>query len=344
MSAAQLSRMAFGFASSQIIHAAVRLGVPEALGERTRAVPELAEALGCDETGLARLLEALSVLGVVEGDRGGQPRFALTELGRPLCAGHPESIRSSVLLYGEPAVWSAWGALAEGVRTGTAAFENVHGRALFDYMAGLPGLSAVFNRAMLEGTKPIAAALPEAYDFSTAGTVLDVGGGSGTLLAGVLAATPKQVRGILFDSPDGAAGAEATFEEAGVSDRVAVAHGDFFQRLPAADVMLLKGILHDWTDEQCAALLRNCRTAIEPEGRLLILEPLLAAESAAPGSTAPDSAAAVFSDISMLVYTGGRERRAADYRALLRGAGFELIWVTPPLSGTAVRALIAQPR
>ena len=331
---ATLSRMAFGYATSQILYAAVATGVPDALADGPRPARELARRLECDADGMARLLRALVVLGVVK--EAGPGLLALADLGRPLCAGHPRSIRSSVLLLGDPVPWQAWGALAHSARTGETAFDHSHGQPLFGYLAGDPGLSAVFNAAMQDGTDQVAAEVPKRHDFARARTVVDIGGGNGALLAGVLSAAP-QAHGILFDTAAGAAGAAGALLEAGLAGRCTIETGDFFRSVPAGDVLLVKGILHDWDDERCLRLLRNCRRSIAPDGQLLVLEPVVPNRL----DTA-EAAAAVMSDIAMLVYTGGRERNAGEFRALLAAGGFVLSAITP-LTGSAVCILAADP-
>jgi hypothetical protein len=335
MTVVNLSRMAFGYATSQILYAAVRLGVPDALAGGAMPVERLASELGCDPGGLTRLLRALIVLGVV--DEVGQEQITLAEQGRPLCANHPRSMRSSLLLLGDPAAWRAWGALTQGVRTGQAAFDHAHGRPLFDYLTDDPDLSEIFNTAMAEGTRWIAPEVPKVYDFTQAGTVVDVGGGNGTLLAAVLAAAPG-IRGILFDSAEGVVDAAATFQRAGLSDRASIQPGDFFEAVPKGDVMLVKGVLHDWDDQRCVTLLRNCRESITAHGRLLVLEPVLPTRL-----DTPEAGGVVMSDIAMLVYTGGRERSRAEFQDLLAASEFHLADVSPPLAGSTTRLLIADP-
>lgn len=330
-----LAQMAFGYATSQILYAAVRLGVPDALAPGPMPAEKLADCLACDPDGLTRLLRALVVLGVVDEVAPGQ--VTLTELGQPLCADHPRSMRSCLLLLGAPATWRAWGGLAHGVRTGEAVFGHVHGRPLFDYLATDPGLSGVFHTAMREGTEWIAPEVPKAYDFTAARTVVDIGGGSGPLLAAVLAAAPG-ARGILLDTAAGAAGAAQTLQRAGLSGRWSIEVGDFFEAVPAGDVMLVKGILHDWDDRQCVTVLRNCRESIAADGRLLVLEPVRPDRL----ETA-EAAGVVMSDIAMLVLTGGRERSRAEFGSLLAAGGFDLADVMPPLAGSAIRILVANP-
>lgn len=335
MTYANLTRMAFGYATSQILYAAVRLGVPDALADGAMPLGQLADTLECDPGGLTRLVRALVVLGVIE--QVAPEQVALTVQGRPLCANHPRSMRSSLLLLGAPAVWQAWGALTHGARTGKAAFDHAHGRPLFAYLAGDPDLSEVFNAAMGEGTEWVAHEVPKAFDFTGGGTVIDIGGGNGTLLSAVLAAAPD-ARGVLFDTAEGAADAVASFQRAGLADRVSVEHGDFFEAVPEGDVMLLKGILHDWDDQRCGIVLRNCRASIATDGRLLVLEPVLPVRL----DTA-EANGVVMSDIAMLVYTGGRERSRAEFQSLLAASGFHLADVQPPLAGSMIRIIIAHP-
>ncbi|MEV7964507.1 methyltransferase [Sphaerisporangium sp. NPDC088356] len=332
---ANLSRMAFGFATSQILYAAVRLGVPDALASGALPVEHLANSVGADPRALHRLLRALVVLGVAE--EGAPGHFALGELGLPLRADHPLSMRSSVLLFGDPATWQAWGALTHGVRTGEAAFDHVHGRPLFDYLAGHPHLSEIFNTAMREGAEQIAPAVPKAYDFTGVRTVVDIGGGNGTVLAAIVAAT-SGAQGVLFDTAEGAAGAAGTFQRAGVSDRCSIEVGDFFDAVPEGDLLLVKGVLHDWDDDRCTTLLRGCRKSITAGGRLLVLEPVMPERLGTP-----EAGGVVMSDIAMLVYTGGRERGREEFRHLLAAGGFDLAEVTPPLAGSAIRILVADP-
>ncbi|MFI5937558.1 methyltransferase [Actinoplanes sp. NPDC051494] len=328
-----LTHMAFGYATSQILHAAVRLGVPDALAGGPLPAAKLAAGTGCDPEGLARLARALVVLGVLaETDDG----YALTELGRPLCTGHPASLRTALLLLGDAATWAAWGSLADAVRLGGSAFEHAHGRPLFDHLAGDPVLSDLFGTAMGDGTGWVTAELTRVHDFSAARRVVDLGGGNGTLLAAVLAAAPR-AHGVLVDSAEGAVRAAETLRRSVPPDRWSVEPGDFFDAVPPGDVLLLKGILHDWDDDRCAVLLRHCRRAIAPDGRLLILEPVV------PPRAGPGAAASVLSDIAMLVLTGGKERTAAEFRTLLDSAGFALSGISGTLSGTSTRILTAVP-
>ncbi|MFI1995415.1 methyltransferase [Actinoplanes sp. NPDC020271] len=329
MTPQRLATLAFGHQPAQILYAAVRLGVPDALAGGPLPVAEL----GGDPAAMARLVSALTLLGIVTPRPDG--RVALADGARPLCADHPESIRAGILLAGDPAVLRAWAALPDAVRTGGPAFEHAHGRPLFQVLAERPELSALFGQTMRENSGPVAAALPALFDFGHATTVVDVGGGHGSVLAAVLAAAPGP-RGVLFDTVTGAASAPETLGARVPPDRWTVRTGDFFAGVPEGDVLILKGILHDWDDDRCVRILKRCRAALAPDGRLLVLETVLPASATGPPAYGP-----VMGDLAMLVWTGGRERTGEDFARLLGAAGFTVESVGEPIAGTAVRLIVA---
>lgn len=319
MQLAKLSQLAFGYANSQVLYATVRLGVADALADGPLPAAELARQTGCGSAELARLLRALILLGVVDAgeasDVAAAERVTLTELGRPLCAGHPQSLQSGILLQGDPAMWRAWGELSQGLRGGASAFACAHGQSLFDYIGGDPRLAAVFHSTMRAGAESLATGVVNAYNFGSAAIVADIGGGYGRLLAAVLEAAPA-ARGRLLDTAAGVAEASRTLHDAGLSGRCSVEVGDFFQGVPEGDVMLLNGILHDWDDERSALLLRHCRRAIAPDGHLLVLEQVRPDQLAGP-----EVAAAIMSDLAMLVYAGGGNAARRSSAACSLGPG-----------------------
>jgi hypothetical protein len=217
---------------------------------------------------------------------------------------------------GRPYYWGAWAQLLHSVRTGENAFRSLHGTDVWAYRREHPEEAQIFDHAMTSLTGRLNAAVVEAHDFGRYGTVVDVGGSRGALLAGILQRNPA-VRGILFDQPEVVAGAVA-------HDRMEVVGGSFFDAVPAGgDAYVLKSVIHDWEDAEAVAILRACRAAGAPV--VLLVERDLAADPLAP-----------FSDLNMLVGPGGRERTLDEYGALLRAAGFALSGsVTTPL-GTAV--------
>jgi hypothetical protein len=191
---------------------------------------------------------------------------------------------------------------------------------VWSFRAGNPEMSALFDLAMRENSRDIAREMLSAYDFTHFSHIVDVGGGNGTLIAGLLAAC-RQATGTLLDLAHVVAGAAEVLERAGVRQRCKVVAGSFFDSVPAgADAYVLKSILHDWGDPEAHTILRNCREAMHPGARLLVAERMLAQPN--------HGAEGKMSDLNMLVNAGGRERTCAEFTALLASAGFELRAVT----------------
>jgi hypothetical protein len=321
-----LTRLVNGYQVSQAIHVAAVLGVADHLAGGPRASDELAAATGSHPRALYRLLRALAAVGVFREEPG--RRFALTPLGACLRSDAPAPVGPLAEFAASPPQWQAWGALLHSVRTGENAFRHVHGVDVWAYRAAHPAAGEVFDRAMTGLTRTVAAAVRAAHDFSRYGTVVDVGGGQGELLAALLAAHPA-LRGVLFDQPHVVAGAPAALGAAGVAARCRVVGGDFFAAVPAGgDAYVLKQILHDWEDAEATAILRSCRRAIGPAGRLLVIERGIAA----PNEGAPGK----LTDLLMLVSAGGQERTEEEYAALFAAGGFRLVGVTPTAAGMSI--------
>jgi hypothetical protein len=253
--------------------------------------------------------------------------FALTPTAELLREG-PGSLRGLALLWGEAGP-VAWGDLLGTLRTGRTGYQLMTGMREWEYYAANPEAAAVFNGGMTALSRMQADAVVAAYDFPATGTVVDVAGGHGTLLAAILRARPG-LRGVLFDAPAVVAGARPVLEAAGVADRCGVVGGDFFEAVPAGgDVYTLKFIVHDWDDERAAAILRTCRRAIGAGGTLLILETVVPAGAAGPSA---EFVTALRRDVNMMAWTGGRERTAEEFGVLLDAAGFRLERVLPTTS------------
>ncbi len=322
---AHLRSLITGYETSQVVYVAARLGVADFLAAGPRTAEELAQALGVNAGALQRLLRSMAALGLLT--HLGGSRYALTGTGARLRAGVPGSLRAVALLSGERS-YRAWGGLLHSVQTGETAFRHVFGTSTFEYMAAHPEVAGVYNEAMAAGAAERATALGAAYDFSGSGTVVDVGGGHGVLIVAILSANPG-LRGILLERESVTGGARQRIEAAGLESRCAVVAGDFFQSVPAGGgLYLLSHIIHNWDDQRSRTILSNCRAAMTPRARLLILEQVL------PERFDPSPAAvrASMADLHMLAITGGQERTAEEYRGLLAAAGFALTGVI----GTAV--------
>jgi hypothetical protein len=236
----------------------------------------------------------------------------------------PGSMHAAVLLFGG-ITDKAWGDLLYSVETGNPAFHRVFGMDSFSYMAQHPEEAANFDRAMSDFTRQIAIAVAAAYDFSTFRTIVDIGGGDGTLLAGILTAWPN-LRGILFEQPHVAQRAVEPVRAAGLMDRCEIRGGDFFHEVPGGgDAYVLKHVIHDWDDLRATMILENCHRAMHAAGKLLIIEGVYPPRI----DRSDESRGAASNDVNMLVCTGGRQRSEDEFRALLKSAGFKLTRIVP---------------
>jgi SAM-dependent methyltransferase len=296
------------------------------LSGRPQNAIKLAQFTHTHAPSLHRLMRTLASLGILTENDDHQ--FALTPLGEALKADAHGSAHATILLHGSDWHGAAFEQILYSVETGKTAMEKVWGLPLFDYLANNPDQASMFNKMItgLHSGEP--AAVAEAYDFSACRTVVDIGGGTGSVLAAILGNHPS-IRGVLFDSPHVVAEASSLLKAKSVLDHVAVQAGDFFTAVPAGgDCYVLSHILHDWDDEQCLTILRNCRKAMKPDGRLLIIEMVL------PPGDAPHPGKLL--DMVMLVVVGGVERTEAEYAALLSEAGFRLHGVVPTNSPVSI--------
>jgi hypothetical protein len=318
-----LMQLIFGFFPSAVIYVAARLKIPDLLAAGPKRSEELAGLTGTHAPSLYRLLRALAYLGILEETGSGS--FGLTDLGQPLRSDVPGSVWATSLLFGGEGVWRSWGELLSGVRSGEMVYRRIFGMEPFENQADDPEAAAMFNRAMSEGTRETAPAVIGVFDFTSFGTLVDVGGGDGTLLTAIVAATPG-LRGVLFDTAAGVAQAPERLEAAGVADRCQIVEGDFFQAVPdGGDAYIMKSIIHDWDDDRCVTILGNCRRAMADGGKVLIVEPVL------PPKVEPSFTVlgTIMSDINMLLVTGGKERTEAEFAEVLRSAGLQLTSVAP---------------
>jgi orsellinic acid C2-O-methyltransferase len=303
--------------TTQAICAACVLRLPETLAAGALGADALAEATGCHAPSLARLMRALVTLGVCDFDDAG--RYRLTAVGELLREDHALSVRAWALLAGGP-IWQRWSELDQSVRSGSSHRRRHGGVDGFEDLGASAAAAALFYQAMVAITRPIAAAVADAIDPAGVQRVVDVGGGSGELLAQVLAAHPS-LHGVLFDLPHGLEGATAVLERAGVAARCTRVAGSFFDTMPeGAELYLLKSVLHNWDDARCVQILRGCRSAMAPQGRVLVIERVM---SERPGCTRHDRAVAR-SDLNMLVALSGRERTVREFAALFAQAGLVL--------------------
>jgi SAM-dependent methyltransferase len=302
------------FWAFHIVYALAELDVPDALRAAPRSSDTLSAELKLDADMLYRVLRAASMLGVCEEQEGRV--FALKGIGHALCRDEQASFRDFVVFQGRHGT-RLWKRLADCVRTGKSAVELETGKVAFDYLVSDPEVSDDFNRAMTATSNMSCDAFVAAYDMSFASKVVDVGGGRGRLLAGLLRQYP-QLHGVLYDLPSVVAGAPELMRSFGVAERAEIVSGNFFESVPAgADCYVAKSVIHDWSDDDARKILRNIRTALAPNGRALLFETVVGPRNAASFSK--------FLDLEMIVATdGGRERSADEFRALFSSAGLEM--------------------
>jgi hypothetical protein len=323
-----LYQLATAHYGSQALYVAAKLGVADHFGDGPTTAEALAAATKSHAPSLARVLRLLVTLGVLEEGDGG---FTLTAMGAALKSG-PGSFRAAVQLFAGPMVWGAWGDLLRTVETGEPAFARVFDTDSFGYFDSHPEEGANFDEAMGAFTRMISGAVAASYDFSALRSVIDVGGGEGVLLNGILKANPA-LRGTVFDLPRLEERARAQIAAAGLADRYAFHGGDFFESVPAGhDAYLLKHVIHDWNDERAVTILKSCRRAMGDQGKLLLVEGVYPPRVVAT----PECRGAAANDVNMLVCTGGLQRTEEAFRDLYAAAGFRLTRIVATPARVAV--------
>jgi hypothetical protein len=308
---------------AQLCFAACKLGLPDLLARGARTSEEIAAEIGAHPH-LHRLMRGLVACGALEQREDG--RFVLTEVGNQLRTDAASSMRNLVIEWGE-VIAPAMAALAHGAMTGETPFDHVFGMTVWDYRSQDAGLSQAFHGAAAAMTAHVATRLLTSYDFTGIRHVVDIGGGQGALLGRLLQAHPEMT-GKVFDRT--VEGADATLAALGVAGRAEVVAGDFFAAVPGGgDLYILKAIIHDWNDEEATRILANCRVAMAPEARLLLIERLMPALAVAGDET-------VMSPELRMALEHGRERTEAEFLTLLAAAGLGDVRVLPATVGYAV--------
>ncbi len=335
--AALASRLVDLVHSSWITHAidcGLQLGVFDALAEGPRPVAALAAELDCAAPTLRRLLVALASLELCAACD--DDSFELQPMGRLLCTHQEGSLRAwSQMWCGSLA--QLWAGLASSVRSGRSARHVSSGQEGFEHLERDAQRAAVFNDAMTANTYWVAQTFAQRVSMAGVRSIVDVGGGQGALLVAVLARHPS-MRGIVFDLPHAVDGARALLSRTVPDGRGEVRSGSFFEAVPQADAHLLKSVLHDWTDEACARLLRRCRAAAAPGGRLFVIERLIDGMLQARST----DRAWARSDLNMLLAHGARERTRAEYASMLTAAGYAVDGVIDLAMGYAAIAATAR--
>jgi hypothetical protein len=311
-----------GYFRSRALCAAARLGVADALGDDPRPLEQVAAACHAEPASLYRLLRALASFGVVAEPT---PRsFVLTSFGKPLRKDAPDSAWAGVVFWAD-LLADSWSHLTECVRTGQNA-EKVRPAGVASRWSQDPDAGAVFRAVM--GTSPAEDYMPiaRAWDFSKYDTVADLGGGGGALIAAVLESYPK-VQGFLVDRPEAIERAAPRFERGTLAARCKLVAADLTAEVPSgAMVYMLKHVLHVYEDGAAAGILRNCRSVLPADGRVLVIEFVL---PDVVDHADPELEQRLMSDLNMLAVTTGKERSAAEWKQLLASAGLQCHGIRP---------------
>jgi SAM-dependent methyltransferase len=328
---AEMRSLIAGYWVSRLVYVAARLNLADLMKDGPRTADELAERAGVNGPALYRMLRTLSSYGVFTEIKG--RRFKLTPLGSTLRSDVPASMHGFALfLIGSP-VWNAWEDLEFAVRTGQLPFDRMYGMPFYQYLNDHSENLKIFGEAMtsLSGTEnpEVATAFQKINTGGHVRTLVDVGGGFGSLLALILKKSAR-LRGVLFDLPSVVERArrDRHLTAAGIAPRCSFAGGDMFDSVPrGGDAYVMKYILHNWDDEHCVRLLTNCREAMNPGGRILV------ADAVVPPAEKPDWGKLL--DIQMMVVVPGKERTKEEFAALFERAGLRLTRIIPtrcPLS------------
>ncbi len=315
-----LLKIVNGYMLSQCVYVAAKLGVADFLRQGPKTPAELAAATGVHSESLFRVLRTLASAGIFSESELGQ--FELTPMAQFLCRDTPGSARGWTIMRGEEFLWQPWGNILHAVKTGQSAFPDVFKMDWPEYFSQNPGASEIFDDAMRSISAQKYAAAATAYDFSGIGTIADIGGGNGGLITAILEANPA-MRGILADLPHVIDGARHHIDAAGLTSRCDCVSIDMFEDVPkGADAYIMANVIHDWDDARSITILRNCRQALQPDGRMLLVEMVLS------GRNEPHLSKLV--DIEMLVMTdGGKERSENEFRELYEASDLQLTNVVP---------------
>ena len=321
----RMLQMITGYWVTQIVHAVANFCIADELAKGPATAADIASRRSTHPQATFRLLRACVSLGLVTLDA--QSRFVGTQLLDTLRSDAPGSLRGMAISQAGSGHWLPWGNFCQAIATGERQTMATLGDEIFDYYARTPAEAEAFTNAMTGRTAELAREAVRLIDTRSVAIAADIGGAAGALIHALMQANPD-LHGIVVDLPNIVPSAVAAAEKAGLQRRLSVVAGNFFDSVPAADLYVLKYILHDWDDAECIRILENCRRAMRPGGRVAAIE-LHLGEADEPGF-------APLVDLNMMVMVTGRERTASEYGALFAAADLRLANVTPTRSGMCI--------
>jgi hypothetical protein len=300
------------------VAALAELGVPDQLEGGPKSPQELAADTGAQADPLYRLMRATSSVGVLaEGTDG---KFSQTPMSAVLCKNARPSLRGYARMLGRDWHGRGWAHLADCVRTGGQALDAIYGMHIFKYFQQNREEAEIFDESMTGLSSVDGPAVADAYNFEGIHTIVDIGGGHGSLLATILERNP-QMKGTLYEVAYVVEGAKDRALK-NFRNRCEFASGDMFASVPTGtDAYIMKHIIHDWPDELCVKILKACRAGVNPGGKLLVVDCVIP-----PGN---DFSPIKFFDLQMLIFPSGRERTEDEFRDLLAAGGWKLNRIVP---------------
>ncbi|MEV0052217.1 methyltransferase [Saccharopolyspora shandongensis] len=315
----RMMAMVTGYWVTQTVRAAALYQLADHLAEGTDTPDAIAQAEGTDLGATRRLMRACASLGLMASPDGGT-HYSGTSLLSTLSKDDPNSLRGFAISQASPGHWLPWGRFPEAVRTGQHQSKAAHGDEIFDYFAKHLDEAALFTESMGNLSRAAAEDIAAVLDTKGVTLALDLGGANGEVVRAMLKVNPD-LHGAVFDLPHIVPDAAAAAEADGLTERFTTVGGDFFEEVPPADLYVLKYIMHDWDDDACVRILKNCRASLKEGGRVVVVD-LLIPEVGIPGI-------APLMDMNMLSMTGGKERETAEFDALFSAAGLRRTKITP---------------
>lgn len=318
-------------AGSHVVTELARLKVADLVEARPLTASELATKTETDPGAMLRTMRGAVSMGFFQRDS--ERRYSNNRLSSALRSSETYDVRSFAEYFGSRSNLAAWNDFPETLRTGRNAFERVHGKSIWDWFDEHPHERQTFADSMMAMTLADAPGIATTYPFAEIHRLCDVGGGRGTLLSEILVRHPH-LRATLCDNAGVLEAARELLTKRGVIQRVDLVAGSFFEGVPrGSDAYVMKHILHDWDDERCIAIMRNCRAVMEPGNRLLVVEALVEDDTEDYGALA---------DLHMMIVCcDGRERGRADFEKLFEAAGFRLARVLEAPTPVAILEGIA---
>ena len=329
----KLIELASAHILSRAIHVAACLNIADHLVDGPCHINDLAYKVGAHSDALYRLLRLLASYEIFY--EGESRYFSLTPLAQLLVSDHPNSLRAWLAYHdGDEKRWRAYGQMDYSVQNRLPAFNNIFGQGYFDMLAQDSSMAASFDEGMRNLSEKEDLCIAASYDFSCYKIITDIGGGKGGLLAAIMQSN-STLQGVLYDLPHVQISAQSFLVEQSLEARVTCESGSFFDAVPSgSDMYVLKRILHDWDDDLCIKILSNCRKAMKPGAKLLIIDAVVTT------GNSRDFAKDV--DVAMLVLFGGKERTLDEWQMLLRAANLKLVDVYATPSMLSIIEVIAE--